>query len=278
MQSASQAGDASDPTQTEKSSLLTSASDLTHWVVSGTSYCFLYAWHSVVGLASWIASACVVAVSRAGTTTLGAFAWLGSLVHFGLAYLLHFLYLALGFLQFLLLSLLSFFSSSVAYISGFFFLPVAHNQTTTTEDTTQQSNTETTESESLTAWVFSVSPTEAATVAYMTVSGGLQASGSWLWTTWLWLVLSVGEATNTAASCLVWLLASLGLFLWSLLSSLWAGLTYMFFVIGGFLMAAANSTVATSSNVATSVKMVGYDENITLSMWLSYRYLIKAIF
>lgn len=181
------------------------------------------------------------------------FTWLGSLVHSSLAYVLHILYLTMELLQYLALSVLSFFSSSVAYISGIFLPIIANNETT--EDT--QSDTEG-KSVGFIAWAssFSVTVTELASEVYLSLSEGIQASGNWLWTSWLWLVLTVGEAITYAAVFVMWLLASLWSIVVYLISSLWTGLLYIIVGIGGFLSSTAITVYDTSYNVTSGAKQV----------------------
>ncbi|XP_042241959.1 uncharacterized protein LOC121879401 isoform X2 [Homarus americanus] len=260
LQSRAKTGDTTDPTQTDGPSflhlILTTASDLTHWVFSSISQGFIFLQESTLSLVSWLASACYTGLMSVWLTIVGMFTWLGSVVQTCLAYMLKFLYLMLEYLQYLALAILSFFSSSASYVSGL-FLPIIGSNETEEEMQTVDSETR---SWNIITWASSFSPMERISEAYVSLSEVIQASGNWLWTGWLWLVLTVAEALTTTASFILWLLGSTWAFIWYLVSGLWTLLTYAIVGTVGVVTSTATTVssivVGTLSTVTNNAKLL----------------------
>lgn len=261
MQSRAKTDDTTDPTETDGASflpfILTSASDLTQWVIHSISCGIIFIWESMLGMTSWFASACYSGLTSVWVTLVGMFTWLGSVLDSCLAYMLKYIYITLEFLQYLALAILSFISSSVSYVSGIIIPIIANNETT---EEAQTMNAET-QSWSVITWVSSFSPMEWMSQGYETLAEVIQASGKWLWSGWLWLMLTVTEAFTTTATFILWLVSSLWTQVWQLLSGLWTLLTYIIISIIGFLTSTATTVsslaIETSSAVASNVKLVG---------------------
>ncbi|XP_071532845.1 uncharacterized protein [Panulirus ornatus] len=259
LQSRAKTDDTTDPTETDGASflpfILTSASDLTHWVIHSISFGIIFIWESMLGMGSWFASACSSGLTSVWVTLLGMFSWLGSVVDSCLAYMLKYIYLMLEYLQYLALAILNFISVSVSYISGIILPIIANNETT---EETQTVNAET-QSWSVITWVSSFSPREWISQGYESLEEIIQASGNWLRSSWLWLVLNVTEALSTTATFILWLISSLWSLGWQLVSGLWTLLTYIIISIIGVLTSAATTVsslaIETSSAVASNVKL-----------------------
>ncbi|XP_042882143.1 uncharacterized protein LOC122259442 isoform X3 [Penaeus japonicus] len=260
LQSRAKTGDATDPKETDGTSfltlLVTSVYDLTHLSVSGISWGLGLAWQSLVELCEWIGTAFVAGFSAAWVSVLGMFTWLGSVIYACLAYALDGLYIVLGFLQYIGLAILSFFTSGFSYFSAL-FLPV--NDTNNNMDETQ-TTTEDVQSWSIIGWVSSIISKENLSHLYGSASEITQTSGNWLWNSWLWLIVTLGEALTSAASYAQWLLYSLISLVVYLLTGLWNLLAYLFFGLIGLVTSAAASVsyaaVTTSSAVTNGAKLL----------------------
>lgn len=257
MQSRAKTGDATDPKETDGTSfltlLVTSVSDMTHSSISGISWVFGLAWLSLVDLCEWIGSAFVAGVSAAWVSVSGMFTWLGSVTYACLAFALDWLYIVLGFLQYIGLAILSFFTSGVSYLSAL-FLPV--NDTNNNMDEAQT----TTESWSVVGWVSSIVSKESFSQLYASATEITQTSGNWLWNSWLWLIVTLGETLTSAAAYAQWLLYSLFSLVVYLLTGLWNLLLYLILGVTGLITSAASSVsyaaVTTSSALTNGAKLV----------------------
>ncbi|XP_047475070.1 uncharacterized protein LOC125029226 isoform X3 [Penaeus chinensis] len=260
LQSRAKTGDATDPKETDGTSfltlLVTSVSDMTHSSISGISWGLGLAWLSLVDLYEWIGSAFVAGVSAAWVSVSGMFTWLGSVTYACLAYALDWLYIVLGFLQYIGLAILSFFTSGVSYLSAL-FLPV--NDTNNNMDEAQ-TTTEDVKSWSIVGWVSSIVPKESFSQLYASATEITQTSGNWLWNSWLWLIVTLGEALTSAATYAQWLLYSLFSLVVYLLTGLWNLLVYLFLGLIGLITSAASSVsyaaVTTSSAVTSGAKLI----------------------
>nr|XP_045606712.1 uncharacterized protein LOC123763584 isoform X2 [Procambarus clarkii] len=257
-QSRAKTGDTTHPTETDGPSflplILTSASDLTFWVTSNISHSFTYIQECTLGIVSWLASACYTGLLSVWTLIVGMFSWLGSAVQICLEYILQFLYLILEYLYYLVLAILSLFSSSVSYVTGLFLPFIGTNQSS------EDLKTVNTENLSWNSWASSFSPMEWMSEKYASTTDVIQASKSWLWTGWLWLVMSISEGLGVAASFVLWLLSSIWSLVWYLISGFWTSLMYVGISTIGFITSAATTVssvaVETSSSVISNTKVL----------------------
>ncbi|XP_069936393.1 uncharacterized protein [Cherax quadricarinatus] len=258
LQSRAKTGDASDPTKTDGpfflNLILTSASDLAFWMFSGISHGFAFVHKSVVDISSWLASAWYTSLSSLWGLIMGMFSLLGSAVQICLSYILHFLYVILEYIQYLTLAVLSFFSSFVSFVSGLFMSIIG------TSPTSEDLNSLNEESLSwnIHSLASSFSPMAWMSNTYVSLTEVVETSGNWLWTGWLWLVLSVSEVLTIATSFILWLLSSLCSLVWYLASGLWTLLIYTIIGTIGFITSTAATVsslaVETSSTAISNVK------------------------
>ncbi|KAK3871908.1 hypothetical protein Pcinc_022972 [Petrolisthes cinctipes] len=266
--------------------VMTSASELTLSVINGISQTaqslalgissgLLVVWKTLLALGSWLLATCSTCLHTAWVSVASMFSLLGTLVYAGLSHLLHFLYLILDLLQYLALTVLGFFTTSVSYIHGV-FIPLAAKTTNTvntqtilsetldsqtthtkTFDTTQE-----TETWSITGWVSDAASLNWATDIYKGLVDGATTTKNWMWSGWMWMVLSVADALNTVATFILWLLGSLWFLACYLVSGLWTGLAYIFSGIIGFFTSTATTVSSLAS--ATSSAVVHYSSLILM--------------
>lgn len=262
--------------------VMTSVSELSLSVINGISQTaqslatgmtsgLLVVWNTLLALGSWLLATCSSYLHTAWVAVTSMFIWLGNLVHVGLSHLLHFLYLILDLLQNLALTVLGFFSTSVSYMHGL-FIPLAANNTSEAIVTTQTThpetldsqaahiktfdNTQETETWSITGWVSEATSLTWATDVYKGLSDGATATKNWVWSGWMWLVLSAADVLTTLATFILWFLGSLWSLVCYLASGLWTLLAYIFSGIIGFFTSTA--TTMSSLAVTTSSAVVHY--------------------
>lgn len=245
MQSGAKTGDSADPSQTTEdpsflSYTLSTASHLTNLAINGIYYGPVLAWEAVTGAAVWVISMCSMGISALWASVTSMATWLGSVAHAGLSLLLQTLYLILDLLQIAALAVASFFSSSFSYISGF-ILPV-----------TQTKGTEGAEaSQTYVEWM---------SQAYTSITEAAHKTQTWVWDSWLLLVVSVADALTAVFSSLLWLLGFLWSLVWYMISGLWTVLVYIVTGTVGLVSSAcstvASGAVAVTSTVASSAQLV----------------------
>jgi len=251
----------------------------------------LATWNSILAVASWLVAACSACLHTAWVFIAGTFSWLGSTLHGGLSYLLH-------FLQYLVWTVLGFFTTSVSYISGFFIALPANSSNETTSKTltetwditatTEEKLTETSdatdktqiETWSIGGWVTNAASLNWASDAYIGLSKGARATQNWVWDGWMWLVLSVAEALTTLTTFFVWVVGSLWSVVCYLISGLWTLLAYVFTSTIGLFTSTA-STVTTLAAQASSA--VAYNSKLVSKLHLDYFrktsiYLCRSVF
>ena len=199
------------------------------WLLS----CFTYIWDGFV----WL-----------GSSTLSFLSWLWQWIVIGCTSLLKLPYSAFEYLSYFACSVYSFLSSSATYLYG--FLPFATSNDSGLHETDSEKD-----AFSFIAWVSNLSPAEQLSGAYVKVTEAAQSSGTVLWDSWLWLVVSIGEVFSALASLVLWGLSSILAAILYILTGLWMMLTYIWLTLVGIIgmFASALSSLAPKASTPASV-------------------------